>query len=119
SRSLGPVVVAAVPRADLRHRAVCWSGPLPVPRDRSAVLERHARHARVHGGVGDARARPRTRDRARTAWSAVRPAHRALAAAAGVGVAVGGDGEAVRMALPPVRGPRELPARRTRAQLAR
>src|SRR4029077_585573 len=66
-----------------------------------------------------ARVRARPVHGARPVGPATRPSRRGGAAAAGVGAALGGDRQDVRVALPSRRRPRELPAGRPTDQLAR
>src|SRR5207245_1885537 len=90
-----------------------------VPRGGPALLERRPHAAGLHRALGRARAPAGRRGRARPRPPGAGPTARALAPPPGMGDAVGGDGEALRVALSSDGGPHQRAARRSRDQLAR
>src|SRR5262245_17798033 len=119
SRALGDVALAAGAGADLRRLALRGICPLRLPRHRPALLERGPHDRGLHRRLGGARIGGRTRDRSRARRAAPGTTTRLLAAAAVVGDAGGGDGESLRVALPPGCWSRELSVGERRDQLAR
>src|SRR5207245_10673293 len=110
---LAPAWGPALPRGARRR-----TRRLRVPRARPALLDRRAHDGGLHRPVGGARARAGRHGRARAPPPAARPAARALAPSPGVGDAVGGDREALRVALPSRSRARQRAARRSRVELA-
>src|SRR3989454_7925347 len=107
------------PRSTLFPYTTLFRSQLRVPRERPALLERRAHDGGLHRPVGGARARAGRHGRARAPPPAARSAARALAPSPGVGDAVGGDREALRVALPSRSRARQRAARRSRVELAR
>src|SRR5213594_3837959 len=118
-RGLGLLALAPVPHPHLRHRAVRRPRSLRVPGHGPALPERRSRHAGLHGRVRRARAGARAPGRRPAPPPERRPPGRALAPPPAVGAALGRDGQALRVALPSLRRPRELPPGRPEPQLAR
>src|SRR2546422_7283731 len=116
---LGGVALAPAPRPDLRRGALRRARQFRVPRGGPALRGGRPPEAGLHRALGRARAPAGRRGRARPRPPGAGPTARALAPPPGMGDAVGGDGEALRVALSSDGGPHQRAARRSRDQLAR